>query len=225
MDNDMTTYRVKKTTEGTMLVDGNNIVPNSTAVNIPDDDKLKSQYVSLYLHIKDIEEALDYVFCISADKSPIVNRSLFISALVCMVKCFQHSGACSALSESSFKRQYPEQYETYRELKDWRNKHFVHDENRMREANAFLIIAPEGHEDIFGGPPSVIWERVEVNYLQEGRRLENVLQAMWSFTAKQFDNTADKITDKYHEKARDELLKLSPGSLTGASFDNPDIQR
>lgn len=211
--------------DGTMYIEDDNIAPGSVPVNIPDSDKLKKQLLSLYLHVADIEEALGYLFCISADKTYIVNRALFVSALVCMIKCFQSSHACSALSEKGFKKQFPDQYEIYTEFKDWRNKHFVHDENGMREATAFLIVAPEGSDHVLGGPPSVLWERVNLDFTKEGRRMEQVLQAMWKYAEKQFDDTADRITEHYSDKTREELLTFPKGSLTAASRKSPNLPR
>ena len=113
---------------------------------------------------------------------------------------------------------YPHESKELDRFKNWRNKHFVHDENSMREASAFLFIAPDESENILGGFPSVIWNRAPIDFLQEGRKLELFMQALWKFIVTEIDKVGQIIMNEYSTKSRDELMSYGNTSIKLASI-------
>lgn len=203
------------------VIESEDIIEGSIAVNIPDSDKRKRQFISLFLHKADVEEGLDFLHCISMDKHIQVNQALFISALTNLMKCFQSTPVCNMLSEDRFARAYPVESKELERFKNWRNKHFIHDENSMREAIAFLFVAPEGCENPLGGLPSVIWNRSPVDFLSEGRQLEVLMQALWRFIQEEIDKVGAAMFEEYKTKTREELLGYGISTITLSTDSDP----
>lgn len=201
------------------------IIPGSCAVNIPDLNKKKKQYISLFLNKKDIERGIDYLNCISLNNCNAANEGLFISALAMFAKCFASSGSRTRLDRNAFKKFSQQSAELFDRYDAWRNKHFLHDENRMIEASAFLLIAPEGNEKIFGGPPSVVWNSVQVNYIQEGRQLEKLLQEVWRYIVHRIDEHGQSIEKDYCNSTREELLAFGNAEIKCATIQEPEKAR
>ena len=204
-----------------VVIESKDIIAGSVPVNIPDSDKRKKQFISLFLHKADIEEGLDFLHCISIDKHIRVNQALFISALSNMMKCFQSTPVCNMLSEERFTKAYPIESKELERFKSWRNKHFIHDENSMRQAIAFLFVSPEGHDNPLGGLPSVIWNRTPIDFFSEGRQLEVLMQALWRFTREEIDKMGKSILGEYKTKTREELLAYGISKVTPATDSNP----
>lgn len=207
------------------VIESEDIIEGSIAVNIPDSDKRKKQFISLFLHKADVEEGLDFLHCLSLDKHVQVNQALFISALTNMMKCFQSTPVCNVLSEERFTKAYPIESKELERFKSWRNKHFIHDENSMREAIAFLFVSPEGHENPLGGFPSVIWNRTPIDFLSEGRQLEVLMQALWRFIREEIDKMGKSMLEEYKTKTREELLAYGISTITLATDSNPTKTR
>jgi len=207
------------------VLESEDIVEGSVAVNVPDSDKRKKQYISLFLHKADVEEGIDFLRCISADNLIQINQALFIAALSSMMKCFQTSSACSMISEDKFIKAFPLETTEFYRYKEWRNKHFVHDENSMREAIAFLFVSPEGKKETLGGLPSVIWNRAPIDFLLEGRQLEILMQALWKFICDEIDKLGQSLLDDYKIKSREELLAFGVAQIKLSTVENPDKPR
>ena len=79
----------------------------------------------------------------------------------------------------------------------------------MTEAIAFLLVSPAGSENVFGGSPSVVWNSVQVNYLQEGKQLESLLQEIRKYIMSSIDKKGDSIAQEYCNCTREELLSLA----------------
>lgn len=167
----MLEYKVTNNQRGAVIVQGD-FAPGSVPVTIPDTNKKKKSFISLFLNKRDIERAIDFLNCISMNNHPIANEGLFISALAMFAKCFVNAEARNSLDKGRFKSFAPQFAESFDKYDAWRNKHFLHDENSMTEATAFLLVAPEGSESSLGGPPSVIWNSVQINYIEERKHLE-----------------------------------------------------
>ena len=101
----------------------------------------------------------------------------------------------------------------------------MHDENQMTAATAFLIIAPESSESTWGGAPSVVWNTVQVNYVFHSRRLEELLQSLWSYVVQQIDECGSSIQDMYSVYSRDQLLQFGSPHIESATLENPDQKR
>lgn len=207
------------------IIQSEAIAAGSILVQLPDTDTRKKQYISLFLHKADIEEGLDFLHYISADKHPQINQALFMGALNNMMKCFQSSAACNQLNEKRFIKAFPNESRELKRFKNWRNKHFVHDENAMRLPISFLIVSPQDQDNPLGGPPSVFWNKAPIDYLLEGRELEVLMQAIWRFIRSEIDKIGQSILDEYQAKTREELLSYGRAETELATTANPDRPR
>lgn len=220
----MIEYKTQIDPQNGVTIQGD-FVPGSIAVNIPDTNKKKKQFVSYFLNKKDIERGIDYLNCISLNNNSIANEGLFISALAIFAKCFVSSKSRVGLDKEDFKRFSPQSVELFDQYNAWRNKHFLHDENSMTETISFLLISPDGNENIFGGPPSVVWNSVQVNYIQEGRQLERLLQEVWKYTVSRIDRQGNSIVEDYCNCTRDELLAFGAPAFKLATTQAPEKKR
>lgn len=220
----MIEYKVQIDSQSGVTIQGD-FAPGSIAVNIPDTNKKKKQFISCFLNKKDIERGIDYLNCISLNNHPIANEGLFISALAMFAKCFVNSESRNGLDKDGFKKFSPQSTVLFDKYDAWRNKHFLHDENRMTEAISFLLILPEGNEDIFGGPPSVVWNSVQINYVQEGRQLEQLLQEIWKYIVEKIDKQGASIEEDYRNCTREELLAFGEPSFMLATTQAPEKKR
>lgn len=208
----------------TFIVEGD-VVPGSVAVNIPKDDENRFEFISLFLHKKDIDFCVKYINCISLDKNAYVNQALFIVALSGLMKCFQYSAACQKLDVDDFKSNYPQIENTFDKYKSWRNKHYLHDENRMTEATAFLFVAPENSAQVLGGLPSVIWNSVNIDYIEETQKLREVLKAVDQYITVKIDEIGNKLIERYQQKTREELLAFGNANIRLCSTEEPNRNR
>lgn len=220
----MIDYSMQIDSQNGVVIQGD-FIPGSIAVNIPDSNKKKRQFISLFLNKKDIERGIDYLNCISLNNHPIANEGLFISALAMFAKCFVSSESRTGLDKDGFKKFSPQSVKLFDQYDAWRNKHFLHDENSMTEAISFLLISPEGSKDIFGGPPSVVWNSVQIDYVQEGRQLEHLLQEIWKYTVEKIDKQGASIEEDYRNCAREELLAFGEPLFKLATTQAPEKKR
>ena len=220
----MIEYKVQIDPQNGAVIQGD-FAPGSIAVNIPDTNKKKKQFISYFLNKKDIERGIDYLNCISLNNHQIVNEGLFISALAMFAKCFVNSEARNGLDKDGFKKFSPQSTTLFDKYDAWRNKHFLHDENSMTEAISFLLISPEGSEDIFGGPPSVVWNSVQIDYVQEGRQLKHLLQEIWKYIVEKFDKQGASIEEDYRNCAREKLLAFAEPPFKLATTQTPEKKR
>lgn len=220
----MLEYKVTNNQRGAVIVQGD-FAPGSLPVTIPDTNKKKKSFISLFLNKRDIERAIDFLNCISMNNHPIANEGLFISALAMFAKCFVNAEARNSLDKGRFKSFAPQFAESFDKYDAWRNKHFLHDENSMTEATAFLLVAPEGSESSLGGPPSVIWNSVQINYIEERKHLEMLLQEIWKYIVYLIDNQGASIETDYCNKTREELLGFGAPPFKLATTNAPEKKR
>lgn len=220
----MLEYNISIDPQNGIVIRGD-FIPGSIAVNIPDSNKKKKQFISLFLNKKDIERAIDYLDCISLNNHQFANEGLFISALAMFSKCFVGSESRIGLDKIGFKKFSPQSAILFDRYDAWRNKHFLHDENSMTESVAFLLISPEGTENIFGGPPSVVWNSVQVNYVKESKWLENLLQEIWKYVVQLIDKLGDSIAKDFCDCAREELLAFGQPPFKLATAQAPEKKR
>ena len=195
------------------LVVQGNFAPGSIPVNIPHSNPKRKQYISLFLNLRDIEAGIDYLQCISPNNHLRINEGLFISALALSAKCFVTSESRIGLDKQGFKKYSPQSKPIFDRYDAWRNKHFLHDENSMTEAIAFLLVSPAGSENVFGGSPSVVWNSVQVNYLQEGKQLESLLQEIRKYIMSSIDKKGDSIAQEYCNCTREEYWIVSSRAI------------
>lgn len=221
----MIEYKVQIDPQNGAVVIQGDFAPGSIAVNIPDANDKKKKYISYFLNKADIERGIGYLNCISLNNRQIVNESLFISGLAMFAKCFAKSKSRNELDKKEFKSFSTQSTELFDKYYTWRNKHFLHDENSMTEAISFLLILPEGNDDIFGGPPSVVWNSVPIDYIQEGIQLKCLLQEILKYVESQIDKLGNSIEGDYCDYTRDELLAFGDPPFKLASTQAPGKNR
>lgn len=206
-----------------------NFLPGSKAVKIPADTtkrkNIQRQFISFFLNKVDIEAGIDYLNCISLNNHPRANEGLFVGALSIYFKCFQTSDARVALDEAAFKRSSPQFSNEFNRFKNWRNKHYIHDENSMTQASSFLLIAPKDCSSKFGGPPSVVWNLAPVNYIREGQCLQSLMKETWKFTVQKIDETGDAIMKEMESLSHDDLLALEDAHIKLATKNSSEQKR
>lgn len=220
----MIEYTLRIDPQNGVVIQGD-FTPGSIAVSIPDSNKKKRQFISLFLNKIDIERGIDYLNCVSLNNHIIANEGLFVSALAMFAKCFVSSKSRTGLDKEGFKKFSPQFAVLFDKYDAWRNKHFLHDENSMTEAIAFLLVSPEKSSDVFGGPPSVVWNSIQVNYIQESKQLENLLQEIREYTIYLIDKQGTSIKNDYCNKTREELLELGEPSFVLATANTPEKAR
>lgn len=225
----MIDYKVSRDEANERFIIEGNILPGSKAVKIPVDTKkrerLQHQFISFFLNKADIEAGIDYLNRISLNNHIRTNEGLFIGALSRYFKCFQSSDARVALDEDALKRFSPQSSADFVRFKNWRNKHYIHDENGMIQTCAFLLIAPRNHSSKFGGPPSVVWNTVPIDYIREGQLLQSLFQETWKFIAKKIDETGDAIMKEMESLSHDDLLALEDAHIKLATMNSPEQKR
>lgn len=185
-------------------------------VGIPSDDPNRKQFVDLFLHKADIECGISFLKCISVDKSPLVNEGLFIAGLNNCMKCFKYSNSRSKLDKTAVFENSEELLKHFTDFEIMRDKHFDHDESGMLQATAFLLVCPNG-ERVFGGPPSVVWNRAILDYYVVGQELQEVMQYTRQYLCQEIDKIGCLIEATYNNSSRKQLLALETPKIELAS--------
>lgn len=190
----------------------NDVMP----IEIPNSDPNRKLFVDLFLHKADIERGIDFLKCISNDKNITVNEGLFIAGLNNCMKCFKYSRSRSKLDKDTVFKNNKELLVCFTEFEKMRDKHFDHDESGMLQATAFLLVCPTG-ENVFGGPPSVVWNRMIFDYYIEGQKLQNIMQYTWQYLCQEIDKVGCLIEAAYINAPREQLLTLQAPKIKLAS--------
>lgn len=170
----------------------------------------------MFLHKADIERGIDFLQCISNDKNITVNEGLFIAGLNNCMKCFKYSNARNKLVKQEVFAQSEEMLKKFLEFEQMRDKHYDHDENGMLQAVSFLLINEDGGQ-VFSGPPSVVWNRVQLNYYLAGQNLQQIMCYILQYIEKKIDIIGNDILEYYKKFSKEELLKLSNAQIILAS--------
>ncbi len=212
----MIDYQISIDSENGKYIVSGPFNPGSTAVVIPQTDSNRKDFVDFFLHKADIERGIDFLRCISIDKDNMVNEGLFIAGLNNCIKCFKYSDARNKLDKNLAFSSNVGVYDLFIEFEKLRDKHYNHDENGMVQATAFLIVS-NNDELVFGGPPSVVWNREALNYYIEGQKLQGVAQHIWQFICTEIDRISDLIQATYRDYSKEILLELQIPQLITAS--------
>ena len=189
---------------------------DAVPVEIPNDDSNRKQFIDLFLHKADIERGLDFLKCISSDKDITVNEGLFIAGLNNCMKCFKYSKSRGKLDKTVVFEDDKELFSLFSEFEMMRDKHFDHDESGMLQATAFLLICPAGEKN-WGGPPSVVWNRVMFDYYSAGQRLQKVMQYTWQYLCQEIDTVGCLIESTYNCLPKEQLLAFKTPKIELAS--------
>ena len=189
---------------------------DANAVEIPKENPYREKFIDLFLHKADIERGIDFLQCISVDKSVTVNEGLFIAGLNNCMKCFKYSNARNKLLKTEVFSENQRMSEAFIEFEKLRDKHYDHDENGMLQAVAFLLIN-KGDGPVYAGPPSVVWNRVQLNYYLASLNLQEIMGYILQFIEKEIDDIGDKIAGCYKDCSKEELLKYTTAEIVLAS--------
>lgn len=212
----MIEYRVEHDdTNNTFIVYGP-FVQGSFAVEIPDSDPNRKPLVDLFLHKADIDRGIQFLRCISDDKTDVLNEALFIAGLNQCMKCFKYSKARSSLKKHEVFKNSEELLVRFEKFEMMRDKHFDHDESGMLQVTAFLLISPNEGE-YFGGPPSVVWNRERLNYYDEGRLLQEVMRHTQYYLCRQIDELSALMESAYARCPKESLAAFKTAHLALAS--------
>lgn len=197
---------------------------NSVPISMPLENPNEKTYAYLFLHKADIERGIDYLRCISIDKSQVINEALFIAGLNNCIKCFQQSGARGHLYQDRVFKNNKEMKKCFEYFLNLRNKHYVHDNNGMTQATAFLIVSNKDDE-FWGGPASVVWNRAKIDYYNDGKILQDIMLFIRDYICKEIDRINELILADYEKYTKEELLNFPPPRIKRASSENPSCNR
>ena len=221
----MIKYKVTDIPEAHAQMIQGDFLPGSIPVYFPKDERLCHKYISLFLNQKDIETGLDSLFLISENLHPQIVYSLFTTAIVNLLKCFQNSKDRVPLNKNTFLKKNKDIAQDFERYEEWRNNYFVHDGNGMMESRAFLLVAPEESQSSLGGPVSVVWRTaLNIDYYQEAKRLEGVMQSVWRFVSKEIDSIGEMLYQKYSGKSREELLSYGVAGISCTKADEYSVE-
>ena len=194
---------------------------NAVPILIAADHPKRKEFIDLFLHKEDIERGIAYLQCISVDKNAILNEALFVAGLNNCMKCFKFSKARSKLDKKEVFKNVEEILNEFIKFEIMRDKHFDHDESGMIQATAFLLISRE-EDHVFGGPPSVVWNKSILNYYTEGQRLQTIMQYVWKYLCNKIDCVGEEIKNSFEGIAKEELLKKYPAPQIVLAAPNTD---
>ena len=155
----------------------------------------------------------------------MMNKALFVAGLNSAMKIFKPSNARMKILKDEFVKQFPELADEFKYYESLRDKHYIHDDNGMIEAAAFLLLNPEGSPEKFGGPPSVVWNSKHLNYYAESQRLQRFLSSVRDYVVSQIDRIGDQIASRYAETPYDTLEGFGPPPIKLASTQDIDKTR
>lgn len=220
----MNNYNVTYSEKHNGFIVQGDFAENSIPIDIPSDNINKNKFIYLFLNKADIEKGIDYLRCISIDKSRLENEALFIAGLNNCVKCFQKNESRGHLNSSTVFKTNKELGKCFNRFLNLRNKHFVHDDNGMLQATAFLLVLSEG-ENVWGGRPSVIWNEIELDYYREGLILQDVMSYVHTYICQEIDRIGDLILSEYSGYTKEELLRFPTARIKRASTETPECKR
>ena len=212
----MIDYRVSIDKERGCFVINGPFDIGSIPISIPDDDPNRKQFVDLFLHKADIERGIEFLMCISSNKDTTVNEGLFIAGLNNCMKCFKYSKARNKLDKTVVFSDSEELFDWFEEFEKMRDKHFDHDESGMLQATAFLLVCSQS-ERIWGGPPSVVWNRAKLDYYTAGQKLQKVMRYTQQFLCKEIDKLGRLIEATYSNYSKDCLMAFATPQIELAS--------
>lgn len=202
---------------GRFIVNGS-FDADAVPAEIPDSNPDRKPFIDLFLHKADIERGIDFLKCISMDKNSTVNEGLFIAGLNNCMKCFKYSNSRSKLDKKVVFADNEELLECFLEFEKMRDKHFDHDESGMLQATAFLLVSPKA-EQVFAGPPSVVWNRAMLDYYIAGQRLQEVMQHAWRFICNEIDKIGNSLEMTYSCYSKEQLMAFKSPRIDLASGD------
>lgn len=189
---------------------------NIETVDIPEDDPLRKQYIDLFLHKGDIDRGILFLKQISSEYERGMNEGLFTAGLNSCLKCFKYSKKRSTLIKSIVFKDDPEAYDKFTYFERLRDKYFHHDDSDITKCIAFLAISPKD-DKLFGGPPSVIWNRPRFDFISMRENLCAIMQIAHEYIKHEIDRIATEIEHKYSQLSKDTLLRFKKTQFVPAT--------
>lgn len=193
---------------------------NTVALEIPSDNPHKIKYIDFFLHKADIERGVQFLSRISDRNETTINEALFIAGLNNCIKCFKRSNSRSKLNKQVIFCNSPDQLDEFVYFEILRDKHYDHDENGMLQTTAFLITYPT-ENGLFLGHPSVVWNRIELDYYSCGQRLSHLMSTVLNYLRNEIEETSHLIMSEYRCITADELQSWNPAILKPATDTSP----
>lgn len=178
------------------------------------------------LHLADLDFAAQCLEAINEEKRPVVREALWRSALVHLFKCFGHSAARERLEPVAVFDGDPEALESFKHLRDLRNKHLVHDES------AFTYCAPGAIPNARTAEPKIakvvtltlLAETLDQGNWSNARLLTETTR---SYVRVRYEDLADQITRDLETLSYDDLERSEgitpriPGKVGDESVKRP----
>lgn len=193
---------------------------NTVALEIPSDNPYKKKYIDLFLHKADIDRGIQFLNLISDRNNTTVNEALFIAGLNNCIKCFKRSNSRSKLDKHVIFGNNPNHLDEFVYFEILRDKHYDHDENGMLQTTAFLITYPT-ENGFFFGQPSVVWNRIKLDFYSCGQRLNHLMSIVLNYLSAESEKTSRLIMSEYRGITADELQNWNPAQLKPATDTSP----
>jgi hypothetical protein len=181
---------------------------NIIIVDIPENDPLRKQYIDLFLHKGDIDRGIIFLKSISSEYERGLNEGLFTAGLNSCFKCFKYSKKRSVLQKTVIFKDSPDSLRKFETFERLRDKYFHHDDSNITKCIAFLAISPK-EDKLFGGPPSVIWNRPRFDFPSMRDDLYTVMLIALKYTEDEIDRIAIQIEQQYSKLNKEKLLCLN----------------
>ena len=192
---------------------------NAVPMEIPADNQQRKHFIDLFLHKADIDRGIEFLQHICCTNDVTLNEALFIAALNNCMKCFKYSKSRTKLDKKEVFSDDKRLYDLFGRFETMRDKHYDHDEIGMLQATAFLLVCRDG-DNLFGGPPSVVWSRAKLDYDVAGQKLQEVMLFVQQYLCGQIDIIGKTIESAYINFPRETLLEFQSARINALSFDS-----
>lgn len=215
----MINYQVTFDKENNRFLVEGPFAENAIPVEIPMDNPQRKDFIDLFLHKADIDRGIDFLQRICSMNDTTLNEALFVAGLNNCMKCFKKSKSRTKLDKVEVFSDNQRLYDIFVMFETMRDKHYDHDENGMLQATAFLLVCSDG-ERLFGGPPSVVWHRVKLDYCLVGQMLQEVMLFVQQHLCHKIDTIGKAIERAYVNLPREALLELQTAQINALSINS-----
>ena len=175
--------------------------------------------MDLFLHKLDIDHGLEYLDKIEIVDDNIISESLFLAALNSYLKCFKKNKSRSSLDKNVIANGDSETLDAFFYFESLRDKHYMHDENKMISSVAFLLVNPEESNEMIDSA-SVVWTVAKINFKQASIILKQLMNVTINYLVYEIDRVGYLIKDQYKELSREQLFEFGEVNLILANTDN-----
>ena len=168
------------------------------------DNKYVKRLKDMWLHWFDLNEAKESLESMDFKNSDVVNRALAQNSIVLFYKCFGNN----EFRDNSLKRDKvlanypPEAKNVFDYYKNLRNKFIVHDESRLAQANAGVILqSNKKHPFIDTFCTVAVADKYKSAKDREGLgSFHHLITVSMQWVEEQIDKLSDLLRDQYKEK-------------------------